>query len=257
MTGMPAATAFCDGVLERVRVRPETTMPSTFWVTAASMSCACFSGSPLDSRVRRARRRGPSPAVLGALLDDVPERVAVAVRDHRDREVLALRLPTESGPRLRRRRCRRRRPAPRLPGPVRVRARPSAVVASWCVLSSCLRSSGGSDRRRAGGSSHGARWLRWAACRCSYARARRLRRLERRHLGDGHVPPGLRARRVHERVGLDVHDGRPVRRARLAQRRLQLADGVGAAAPPRPGWRRWPRGRPAARRRRGGRSRSR
>ena len=46
MTGMPAATAFSIEALSASGLAIETTMPSTFWLTAASMSCDCLLGSP-------------------------------------------------------------------------------------------------------------------------------------------------------------------------------------------------------------------
>ena len=46
MTGMPAATAFSIDALSASGLAIETTMPSTFWLTAASISCDCLAGSP-------------------------------------------------------------------------------------------------------------------------------------------------------------------------------------------------------------------
>ena len=46
MTGMPALTARCTEAFRAPGLAIETTRPSTFWLTAASMSCACFCGSP-------------------------------------------------------------------------------------------------------------------------------------------------------------------------------------------------------------------
>ncbi len=42
MTGMPAAMAFWIDALSAPGLAIDTTRPSTFWLTAASISCACF-----------------------------------------------------------------------------------------------------------------------------------------------------------------------------------------------------------------------
>jgi hypothetical protein len=46
MTGMPADTACWIEDLSASGLAIDTTMPSTFWLTAASISWACFCGSP-------------------------------------------------------------------------------------------------------------------------------------------------------------------------------------------------------------------
>ena len=45
-TGMPAATAASTESFSASGLAIETTMPSTFWFTAASISCDCRCGSP-------------------------------------------------------------------------------------------------------------------------------------------------------------------------------------------------------------------
>src|SRR5690606_10759282 len=54
--------------------------------------------------------------------------------------------------------------------------------------------------------------------------ARRGRRLERRHLRDGHVPPPRAVGRVDERIAVDVDHGRRVRRLRAGDRGAEVVD---------------------------------
>src|SRR4051794_22669944 len=48
MIGMPAALALASEPLIALALGTETARPSTFWETAASISCACFCGSLLE-----------------------------------------------------------------------------------------------------------------------------------------------------------------------------------------------------------------
>ena len=85
MTGMPAATAALIAGLQPVGVGHRDDEAVDLSATALSISCDCFAGSPSDWYVDV--DAVVLAGLLGAVLDDVPERVAaVAVGDDGDLE---------------------------------------------------------------------------------------------------------------------------------------------------------------------------
>ena len=88
MTGMPASIAVLTASRMASGSGADTAMPSTPSVTAASISCACSSGSLLDSEYLTVTPRS-LPASSAPFLATAQNESAVAVRDDRDRDVLA------------------------------------------------------------------------------------------------------------------------------------------------------------------------